>query len=49
MGWSIEEAIERQDEIISYSEAGKKGFKIMCNNKGVSKKEGVKIIHTIMR
>ena len=49
LGWSIEEAIERQDEIIPYKETGAKGFQIMCDNKGISRKEGVKIIHSIMR
>lgn len=49
LGWSIEETIDRQDEIIPYKEAGAKGFQIMCDNKGISRKEGVKIIHSIIR
>ena len=48
LGWSIDEAIARQDEIIPYKEAGAKGFQIMCDNQGISRKEGVKRIHRII-
>ena len=49
LGWSIDEAIARQDEIIPYDVAGAKGFKIMCDKHGLTKYEGVRIIHSYIK